>query len=113
MKRLATTGKYLFAGIGTLTAIYLISIYLWAAAYTILAADDFSHGVSLGLYKAFFPLHLFGSLAFMLKLYISWQGTYLSMFLQALLSPINGYVYPQLRIVMVVNAWNVINQILY
>ena len=104
MKRLATTGKYLLAGIGILTAIYLISIYLWAAAYTILAADDFSHGVSLGLYKAFFPLHLLGSLAFMLKLYISWQGTYVSMFLQALLSPINGYVYPQLRIVMVVNA---------
>lgn len=78
-------------------------IYFWAGAYSILSADDFSHGVGFGLYKAFFPLHLLGSFLFMWHIYFSWQGTFFAMFLQAFLSPINGFGLTQLRIVMMLN----------
>lgn len=37
-------------------------------------------------------------------MYLNWQGTYFSMFLQAFLSPVNNYGMPQLRIVMVLNT---------
>ena len=39
-------------------------------------------------------------------MYLNWQGTYFSMFLQALLSPVNNYGMPQLRAVMIFNTLN-------
>ncbi|WP_255345856.1 DUF6056 family protein [Butyrivibrio sp. AE3006] len=87
-----------------IAVIYMIFVYAWSASYTVFSADDFSHGVSFGLFKAFFPIHFFSALWYSLTTYLSWQGTYFSMFLQPFLSPINGFGYPQLKLVMIINA---------
>ena len=92
---------------------YMAAIILWGSAYTVLSADDFSHGVDLGVYGVSFPRYLFESIFFMGFIYFIWQGTFFSMFLQALLSPINGYGLPQLRIVMIINALLILGTLLF
>ena len=96
--------KIVISGIGIAAIIYMLAILIWASAYTVLSTDDFSHGVELGVYGEFFLKYIFEVLFFTGMIYLIWQGTFFSMFLQGLFSPINGFVYPQLRIVMIVNV---------
>lgn len=84
--------------------VYMILVYLWASAYSVLSADDFSHGVSFAHYKESNHLHIISAVAFSVGIYLSWQGTFFTMFIQALLSPVNGFGFSQLRVVMLINA---------
>ena len=96
-----------------LAILYMAGIYIWGASYTVLSGDDFSHGKSLDMYQAFILWHILGSLLFMLITFYTWQGTYFAMFIEALLNPVNGYLYPQLKIVMVLNTVLIILSLLF
>lgn len=74
------------------------------AGYTVLSGDDFTHGVRVGAFHVPLPEYFVASLLYVKDLYMDWQGTWFSMFLQACLSPINNFGLPQLRAVMVGNA---------
>lgn len=74
------------------------------AGYTVLSGDDFTHGVRVGAFHVSLPAYFAASLLYVKDLYLDWQGTFFSMFLQAFLSPINNFGLPQLRAVMVGNA---------
>lgn len=74
------------------------------AGYTVLLGDDFTHGVRVGAFHVPFLRYVAASLDYMKELYLDWQGTYFSMFLQALLSPINNLGMGQLKAVMILNA---------
>ncbi len=74
------------------------------AWYTIYANDDFEHALLTGAFHVGFFDYLKASFAYARDMYMDWQGTYFSMFIQALLSPLNNGGLPQLRIVMVFNA---------
>ena len=74
------------------------------AWFTVYSYDDFDHAISIGVFHGSFSEHLHAAWAFAKKMYFWWQGTYFSMFIQGLLSPINGGGLPQLRAVMLFNA---------
>ncbi|MDE5937956.1 MAG: hypothetical protein K2H37_02595 [Lachnospiraceae bacterium] len=84
----------------------LVTIVVFAAGagYTVLSGDDFTHGVRVGAFHVSLPQYFAASLLYVKDLYMDWQGTWFSMFLQAFLSPINNFGLPQLRAVMVGNA---------
>lgn len=90
---------------------YLICIICSGAYYTVLYDDDFSHACTYLLVDFFempneYPFeHLIRSLLYARGIWLFWQGTYFSMFIQALLCPLNGSGMTQLRIVMVLNAF--------
>lgn len=69
-----------------------------------ISGDDFTHGVRVGVFHASLPEYFAASLLYVKDLYMDWQGTFFSMFLQAFLSPINNFGLSQLRAVMVGNA---------
>lgn len=75
-----------------------------ASTYTVLVADDFAHGVKVGVFHVNFVKYLCKSAEFMMDRYLNWQGTYFSMFIQAFLSPINNFGLPQLRVIMIFNS---------
>lgn len=80
---------------------------IFTSGYTYLQADDFSHANGVGVYRdrGANLIELFlASLRYSKKMYLTWQGTYTAMFLQAFLSPLNGFGLAQLRIVMIFNA---------
>ena len=79
-------------------------IFAMGAGYTVLSGDDFTHGVRVGMFHVSLPKYFMASLLYVQDLYMDWQGTWFSMFLQAFLSPINNFGLPQLRAVMVGNA---------
>ncbi len=79
-------------------------VFAMGAGYTVLSGDDFTHGVRVGVYHVSLPRYFAASLLYVQDLYMDWQGTWFSMFLQAFLSPINNFGLPQLRVVMVGNA---------
>lgn len=83
--------------------VYMIAIYLWASAYSVLSADDFSHGVTFGRFLENLHLRVISSVRFSIMTYFTWQGTFFAMFIQALLSPVNGLEFTQLRVVMILN----------
>ena len=93
--------------------ICLILPTIKTSAYSVLSGDDYSHGVHVGSFHVTFPEYLFASLAYMKKEYMTWQGTYFSMFIQALLSPINNWGMQQLRVVMVANSVIIFASILF
>lgn len=103
MKNYTKVIKFVISAAAIVAIVYMAAVLLWASTYTVLSADDFSHGVDLGMYREFILKHILGSLFFAGLIYFIWQGTFFSMFLQGLLSPINGYMYPQLKIVMILN----------
>lgn len=74
------------------------------AGYTVLSGDDFTHGVRVGAFHVSLPEYFAASLLYVKDLYLDWQGTFFSMFLQAFLSPINNFGLSQLRAVMVGNV---------
>lgn len=57
-----------------------------ASSYSVLAADDFSHANSVGYASKNLGEYIITSIEYSKEMYITWQGTYFSMFLQALLS---------------------------
>lgn len=75
-----------------------------ASGYCVLYADDFSHSNGVGVFGGSIWELFRASLSYCKRMYLTWQGTYTSMFLQAFLSPLNGYGYIQLRVVMMANA---------
>ncbi len=82
----------------------VIAVITAGAGCTVLSGDDFTHGVRVGAFHVSFPKYFVASLLYVKDLYMDWQGTFFSMFLQAFLSPINNFGLPQLRAVMVGNA---------
>lgn len=82
----------------------VIAVFSSGAGYTVLSGDDFTHGVRVGAFHVSFPKYFAASLLYVKDLYMDWQGTWFSMFLQAFLSPINNFGLPQLRAVMVGNT---------
>lgn len=83
---------------------YTVTIIIHTSFYTVLQADDFSHALSVGVFNVNFYKYFVASLQYAKKMYMTWQGTYFSMFIQALLSPLNNFGLSQLRVVMVLNA---------
>ncbi len=90
--------------IGILIITVIGCVYIGGAYYTVLAADDFSHALYIEAMHVDFWSYLKASFSYAYEMYMTWQGTYFSMFIQALFSPINNYGLPQLRVVMVLNA---------
>lgn len=82
----------------------VMAVFAMGAGYTVLSGDDFTHGVRVGAFHVSLPRYFAASLLYVQDLYMDWQGTWFSMFLQAFLSPINNFGLPQLRAVMVGNA---------
>ena len=82
----------------------VVAVFAAAAGYTVLSGDDFTHGVRVGAFHVSLPKYFAASLLYVKDLYMDWQGTWFSMFLQAFLSPINNFGMTQLRVVMVGNA---------
>lgn len=82
----------------------VIIVFSVGAGYTVFSGDDFTHGVRVGAFHVSLPQYFAASLLYVQDLYMDWQGTWFSMFLQAFLSPINNFGLPQLRAVMVGNA---------
>ncbi len=83
---------------------YMVFTLVWISSYSVLVADDFSHGLEVGAFnEPFFP-YLLASVRFVKATYFGCSGAYFTMFLQALLSPINHFGLSQLRIVMAVNS---------
>lgn len=80
------------------------AVFVAGAGYTVFSGDDFTHGVRVGAFHVSLPRYFAASLLYVKDLYMDWQGTWFSMFLQAFLSPINNFGLPQLRAVMVGNA---------
>lgn len=88
-----------------LSAIFFMGyVMISSAGYTVLLGDDFTHGVRVGAFHVPFFSYVAASLRYMKEIYLDWQGTYFSMFLQAFLSPINNFGMPQLKLVMMGNA---------
>ncbi len=81
-----------------------VAVFAAGAGYTVLSGDDFTHGVRVGAFHVSLPKYFAASLLYVKDLYMDWQGTWFSMFLQAFLSPINNFGMTQLRVVMVGNA---------
>ena len=75
-----------------------------ASTYTFLQADDFSHAMDIGIFRENIIKLFIASIKYAKRMYLIWQGTYTSMFLQAFLSPLNGLGLVQLKIVMLVNV---------
>ena len=94
----------LIIGISIAMIGYMIFTVVSASSFTVLVADDFSHGNGVGVFHTSLSKYFKASVAYAVKEYKEWQGTYFSMFIQALLSPINNYGLVQLKIVMIFNA---------
>ena len=92
---------------------WMIMTMVKASSYSVLVADDFSHGNAVGVFHTSFWNYLVASFQYAVKEYLEWQGTYFSMFIQALLSPINNYGMRQLRCVMAVNSLLIFVSLLY
>lgn len=84
--------------------VFMVYVTAVSAGYTVLLGDDYTHGVRVDAFHVPFFQYLGASFRYMKELYLDWQGTYFAMFLQALLSPVNNFGLPQLRVVMVLNA---------
>lgn len=84
--------------------IYMIFSITRAALYSVMASDDVSDAVNIGVYNVPLSYYLKCCLAYTKKIYLTWQGTYSAMLIQSVLSPLNNYGFPQLRVVMIVNA---------
>lgn len=90
-------------GLFCITAVVIIPIIV-SARYSFFYTDDFYHANSVGIFGESVWKLLIESIRYDKKMYLTWQGTYTSMFLQAFLSPLNGYGSFQLAVVMVLNA---------
>lgn len=96
--------KKIIAVIAIASVVVMILPILISSAYTVFAADDFNHANHIGLYKVGLLEYVKASLEYSLLYWQHWQGTYFSMFIQALLSPLNNFGLLQLRCVMLFNS---------
>lgn len=96
--------RKVITGLSIVMIIYMIITVVSASSFTVLVADDFSHGNGVGVFHASLSKYFKASVDYAIKEYKEWQGTYFSMFIQALLSPINNFGLIQLKIVMIFNA---------
>lgn len=96
--------KWVVVALSGILILFMVCMVAAGAGYTVLLADDYTHGVSVGLFHAPFFTYIGASFRYMKKVYLNWQGTYFAMFLQALLSPVNNAGLAQLKIVMIFNA---------
>ena len=83
---------------------YFIMPEIISSAYSVMVADDFAHGTAVGAYHVNPIAYFIASVKYAYHIYMTWQGTYFSMFIQALLSPINNGGLLQLRFVMLANS---------
>ena len=98
----------------SLTSIAILCIMILGNAwYTVYFLDDFNHSSTIGAFHVGLFEYLKASFLFAKKKYMTWQGTYSSMFLQGLLSPLNNGGLSQLRIVMLFNALLFISSFLF
>lgn len=96
-------GKIVVA-INCLIIFFMIYTIISSAAYTVLVGDDFVCGVHVNAFNVPLFQYLIISFQYMKEYYFDWQGTYFSLFVQPLLSPINHFGLIQLRVVMICNA---------
>lgn len=82
----------------------LVLIEVWAASYTVYNADDFSIANSMRPYGDSAWEYLQACFRYIKRTYMSWQGTYSSMFIWTSINPLNELGLPQLRVVMVLNT---------
>lgn len=81
--------------------VYTLGILLWATVYTVPTTDDFIYANQLmKLHRESGSSYLRTCLLFAAERYLNWQGTYTSMFLQALFSPMNQGGMASLRATM-------------
>ncbi|MBD5458794.1 MAG: hypothetical protein HDR27_09520 [Lachnospiraceae bacterium] len=97
-------GKGAVIVINCLAIFFMVYIIAASAGFTVLVGDDFTHGVRVGAFHVPFFQYFAASLQYMKEIYLDWQGTYFAMFIQALLSPINNFGLPQLKVVMILNV---------
>lgn len=97
-------GKAVVISLNCLAILGMVYVIVGSAKYTVLLGDDFCTGTQVGLSQGSFFQYVGMSFGYMKEMYLSWQGCFFSMFIQALLSPINHAGLPQLRLVMVINA---------
>ena len=83
---------------------WMIVTFVSATAYSVLVSDDFGHAARVGIYRVSLWNNIKESINYSKYTYNNWQGTYFSMFLQILISPLNNYGLPQLRLIMVLNS---------
>lgn len=92
----------------TLIVYIFISIIMMMiiANFSVLSADDFSHSGGTSSFGTSLWGHIIAASRYTSKMYREWQGTYFSMFIQSLFSPvkIGGYSLPMLRIIMIFNV---------
>lgn len=96
--------KLFFSLLCVLVSFWMIKTIISLSSYSVLVADDFMHANGLGYDSVTLLGHIKRSINYSIRFYNTWQGTYFSMFLQALLSPLNGHGLAQLKIVMVLNS---------
>lgn len=108
MNKFSKINLFKLAAAFTCIFIILFSVFtiIKASSYSVLADDDFWHGYDVGVFHTGFMSYFIASLRYTKHMYLTWQGTYFSMFLQAFLSPMNNYGMPQLRAVMIFNSLN-------
>ena len=75
-----------------------------ASSYIYFMSDDFAHALTLERIQKNVGGHLWASVLFSIDKWRTWQGTWFSMFLQALLSPLNGAGAVQLKLIAVLNV---------
>lgn len=97
-------GKGAVIAANCLVIFFMVYVIAASAGYTVLVGDDFTHGVRVGAFHVPFFQYFGASLQYMKEIYLDWQGTYFAMFIQALLSPINNFGMPQLKVVMILNV---------
>ncbi len=97
-------GKGVLVAANCLVIFFMVYVIAASAGYTVLVGDDFTHGVRVGAFHVPLFQYFAASLRYMKEIYLDWQGTYFAMFIQALLSPINNFGLPQLKVVMILNV---------
>lgn len=97
-------GKAAVIALNCLAIFFMVYVITASAGYTVLLGDDFCTGAKIGLSHNSFFQYFVMALQYMKQMYMDWQGCYFSMFIQALLSPVNGAGLGQLKMVMILNA---------
>lgn len=95
--------KYALCLILFFISFYCVATVVIASTYSVLVADDFSLGASVGTYDSVFDAFS-KSINYLIHFYSTWQGTYFTAFFQSLMSPVSFGGLLQLRIFMFFNS---------
>ena len=102
VKAIRFAGYIVMAG-SILMLLSLVFIQVWAAYYTVYNADDFSIANSMRPLGDSSWDYLMACFRYVKKTYLSWQGTYSSIFVWSVINPLSGFGLGQLRVIMVLN----------